>query len=132
MWHRQSIQIIFMPIHKIWWFFFWVIIFMYLLLPFAHRWIKGNIPPIIPFSAINFVWISIDSSGLTFVFCRTVCHDNLGAERNWAGSGSYVSMHLFWKFSNTSQQWCIAVKVQIMIFIYVFYFKIFPNSLVHL
>ena len=36
----------------------------------------------------------------SIIFFKVVCHANLGAERKTAGSSSYISMHLFQKFSN--------------------------------
>ena len=33
---------------------------------------------------------------------KAVCHANSGAVENGAGSSSYISKHIFLKFSNTS------------------------------
>ena len=33
---------------------------------------------------------------------KATCHINSGAERNFSGSNSYISRHIFRKFSNTS------------------------------
>ena len=46
--------------------------------------------------------ISIKRSNPTFVFFKAAYHANPGGERNFAGSTSYISRHVFLKFSNTS------------------------------
>ena len=33
---------------------------------------------------------------------KHACHANPGADKKWAGSSLYISIHLFLKFSNTS------------------------------
>ena len=68
---------------------------MYLLLAFAYRQIGWHISPLIPFSIINNILISIKRSNFTFVFLKVAYHANQGAERNFAGSSSYVLIHIF-------------------------------------
>ena len=46
--------------------------------------------------------MSVNSSNFTLVFLKTTCHANPGAERNFAGSNSKISKHIFLKFSKTS------------------------------
>ena len=36
------------------------------------------------------------------VFFKQACHANSGANKKWAGSSSYISIHLFLKVSKTS------------------------------
>ena len=57
---------------------------------------------LIPFSTINKILISIERSNFGLVFLKADGHANPGAERNFSGSGSYYSRHIFPKFSNTS------------------------------
>ena len=45
--------------------------------------------------------MSVNSSNFTFVFFKTACHSNPEAERNFAGSNSYISKHTFLNFSKT-------------------------------
>ena len=44
----------------------------------------------------------VNNSSSTPVFLKQACHANPGAYKRWAGSSSYISIHLFLKFSNTS------------------------------
>ena len=46
--------------------------------------------------------MSVKRSNFTLVFFKAACHANPGAERNFAGSSSYISTQIFQKFSNTS------------------------------
>ena len=46
--------------------------------------------------------ILVKRSNFTLVVFTAACHANLGAERNFVGSSSYILRHLFLKFSNTS------------------------------
>ena len=46
--------------------------------------------------------LSVNNSNSTLVFFKHACHANPGADKKWAGSSSYISMHLSLKFSNTS------------------------------
>ena len=56
-----------------------------LLLLFAYRWITWHIPPLIPFSTINSMSISVNNSNFSSVFLKPVCYANPGAERNFTG-----------------------------------------------
>ena len=77
--------------------------FMNLLLVFAYRWIEWHIPPLIPFSIINDISITIKISNFTLDFFKAACHHaNPGAEINFAGSSLYILTDIFLKFSNTS------------------------------
>ena len=46
--------------------------------------------------------MSVERSNFTFVFFKAACHANPGDERNFAGLSSYISRHMFLKFSNAS------------------------------
>ena len=59
-------------------------------------------PPLIHDSIINSMSTSVSNSKFTFVFFKHACHANPGADRKCAGSNSYISMHVFLNFSNTS------------------------------
>ena len=47
------------------------------------------------------MFISIKRCNFTFVFFKTACHANAGAERSFSGSGLYIIRHIFQKFLNT-------------------------------
>ena len=55
-----------------------------------------------PFSTVNNISVLVDNSNSTLVFFKQACHANLGADKKWAGSSSYISIDLFLKFSNIS------------------------------
>ena len=61
-----------------------------------------HIPPLIRFSTINNISISVKISSFILVYFKAAFHTNPGAEKNFAGSSSYISMHILLKFSNTS------------------------------
>ena len=61
-----------------------------------------QIPPLIHYSTINSRSISVDNSNFTPVIFEPACHANPGADTKWAGSSSYISVHLSQMFSNTS------------------------------
>ena len=46
--------------------------------------------------------ISVIKSKFTLVFFKTACHANPGAEKNFQGSSSYISRHVFQKIPNVS------------------------------
>ena len=71
---------------------------MYLLLALAHQCMAWYIQPLILFSTINRVSASVSSSYSTSVIFRHACRANLGAEKNYARSKSFISMDLL---SNT-------------------------------
>ena len=75
---------------------------MYLSLAFAYLQIEWNVPSLIPFSTINYMWILVKRSNFTLVFFKVACHASPGAKINLAESSSYISRHIFLKFSNTS------------------------------
>ena len=54
------------------------------------------------FSTIDNISISVKRSNFTLVFFKAAYHANPGAEKNFAGSSSYIPIHIFLKFSNTS------------------------------
>ena len=54
-------------------------------------------PPLILFSTINSISILVNNSNFTSVFFKHACHANAGAD-----TGTFVQVHLFLKFSNTS------------------------------
>ena len=47
------------------------------------------------------MFISIKRSNFTLAFSKAACHAYPGAERNFAGSNSYILSQTFLKFSNT-------------------------------
>ena len=61
-----------------------------------------HIPPLIPFSTINNILISVKSYNFTLVLFRATCHGNSGAEKKFAWPSSYILRRIFLKFSNTS------------------------------
>ena len=80
--------------------------FIYLFLPFAYRWIEWHNPPLIPFSNIINISISVNKSNffknlITSAFFKAACHANPGHERNFIGSKWYIFKHIFLKFSKT-------------------------------
>ena len=74
---------------------------MYLLLAFAYLYTAWTVPTLIPLPTIINIVLSINNSYFISVFSNQACHANPVADRKWAGS-SYISIHLFLKFSNTS------------------------------
>ena len=48
---------------------------------------------------MNSISISVKRCNFTLVFFKAAYHVNLGAERNFAGSGLHVSRDIFRKFS---------------------------------
>ena len=56
---------------------------------------------LVPFSTINKISIPVINSNFTSVTFKATCHANARAERNFAGSSSYISSHTLRKFSNT-------------------------------
>ena len=57
---------------------------MYLFLAFTCQWIVWHIEPLIPFSTITNISISVNVSYFTLVFFKDDCHGNPGAGRKWA------------------------------------------------
>ena len=60
---------------------------------------ERHISPLIPFSTINIISISVKIGNFNFVFFKAAWHANPGTQRNFAGSTSYISRH---KFPNTA------------------------------
>ena len=54
---------------------------MYLLFAFAYLYIAGHIPPLILFSTINYILISITDSNFTPVIFKQACHADPGADK---------------------------------------------------
>ena len=46
--------------------------------------------------------IFVNSSNFTPAFSKQACYANPGADKKWAESSSYILIHLFLSFSNTS------------------------------
>ena len=59
-----------------------MILFMYLLLAFAYQWIAWFIPPLVPFSTINNISISLHKSDDSLDFFKAAFHANPGAGKN--------------------------------------------------
>ena len=87
LWPCPTIQIIYIPIIKMWWLFVFVIIF-HILLAFSYPWILLHISPLIPFSTTNKISMSVSSYNFFFVFLKTACHANPGVEKKFAGLNS--------------------------------------------
>ena len=103
---------------------------MYLLLAFAYHYTEWHIPPLIPFSTINNISMSVKRSRFTLVFFKVACHANPGAERNFAGSSLYILIHIFLIFQiHQLTKMYHFEHIQIMIFSWIFYVKIFTNFL---
>ena len=66
-----------------------------------YEWIIWYIPPLMPFSTINNASISVKRSNFTLVFFKVGCYANRGAVEKPAGLSSYISRHIFRKFTNT-------------------------------
>ena len=75
---------------------------MYLLLAFAYLYKEWHIPPLIPFSTIDNLSISVKRCNFTLVFSEAAYHGNAGPERNFARSSSYILIPIFLKVLNTS------------------------------
>ena len=61
---------------------------MYFLFAFAYQQIESHILPLIIFSTINNISISVKRSNFTIVYLKAVCHANIGPESLFAGSNS--------------------------------------------
>ena len=48
------------------------------------------------------MWILVRRFNFTLVFFKAACHASPGGKINLAESSSYISRHIFLKFSNTS------------------------------
>ena len=68
----------------------------------AYLYIAWQIPPLILSSTINSISMSVNNSKFTPVFLKQACHAYPDADKEWAGSSSYISIHLSLKFSNIS------------------------------
>ena len=73
---------------------------MYLLLVYAYWCMACHIPPLMPFSTISNILPSINNSNVTSVIFRHACNANPGADKKYARSGSFISIHLLQKFLN--------------------------------
>ena len=78
----------YVPIFKIWQFSnIFIIIFLYLLLAVEYLLKEGDISHLTTFSTINSISALVGNSNYTSVIFKSACHANLGAKRNFAGSG---------------------------------------------
>ena len=75
-----------------------MILCFYYNIAFAYLCIAWHIPPVIPFSTINNILISVNNFSFTSVILKQACHANPGADRRWTGSSLSISIHLFLKF----------------------------------
>ena len=55
--------------------------FIYLLFALAHLCMTWQIPPLVPFSTINSISLSVNNSNSTFVFFKHAFHANPGADK---------------------------------------------------
>ena len=69
---------------------------------YSYLCVAWQIPPIVPFSIINSISVSVNNSNSTPVFFKQAYHANPGADTKNIGSSSYFSRHIFLKFSYTS------------------------------
>ena len=76
--------------------------FMDFLFALACLCIAWHVLPLIPFSTTNNISISVNNSNFTPAFFKQACYANPGADKKWAESNSYISIHLLLKFSITS------------------------------
>ena len=58
--------------------------------------------PLVTFSTINNISISVERSNFTLAFLKAACHANLGAVRNREMSRSHIPRHISRRFSNIS------------------------------
>ena len=96
--HCPTIKTIYIPLLKIGQFFIFVIIFYVFLISFCVLIYRVTYSPLIPFPTINNISISVKRSTFTLVFFKAAFHGNLGAEKNFAGSNSYILIHIPLKF----------------------------------
>ena len=75
--------------------------FIYLSFVLAYLCVAWQIPLLIPFSTINIISESVIKSKFTPVFLKQACHAHPDADTKYTGSSSYLSRHIFLKFSNT-------------------------------
>ena len=75
---------------------------MYLLLVLTYLFITLVISPLIPFSIINNISISVTNSNFISVIFKQACHTNPGADKKCARLSLYSLRHIFLKLSNTS------------------------------
>ena len=61
-----------------------------------------DILPLMPFSTINSISISVNNSNFISVIFKAACHAKPGAGRNFTASKLETSQHIFPKFSKTS------------------------------
>ena len=73
-----------------------------MLFALAYFYTPLHIPPLIPFSTIDNISLSVDNSNFTPAFFKQACHANPGADKKWAGSSPYISIHLSLKFYKSS------------------------------
>lgn len=71
---------------------------MYLLLAFVYQCMAWHITPVMLLSTISSISRSVSNSNFFSCFFRHVCYNNPGADKNYAESSSYISMHCrrFW------------------------------------
>ena len=72
---------------------------MYLLFALACLCTDFHIPPLIQFSIINNIFISVNNSNFISVFLKHACHANPGVNKKQEGSSLYIPMHLSLNFS---------------------------------
>ena len=127
LWHCPTIEIIYIPIYTIWRFLSEY--FIYLLLAFAYQWMAWHIPPLIPFSTINNISISVNKSNSTSVFFKAAYRANRKGERNIAVCSSKISKSIFLKFSKALANSNFSLwRYKSWYSPKYFYFKIFTNT----
>ena len=76
--------------------------FMYLLLAFVYWWITWHIPLLIPFSAINNISVSVNSSNFPFFILKLLAMLVLVQKVNEQGKFHIFKEKLIWKFPSTT------------------------------
>ena len=99
LWHFPPLKIAHVPVHDIWWLFFWTIILMDLLFAFTCQWNAWHIPsyilslPFVTYQHLSIVLIQLLSTSKKFSFYYS-------PSEKWAGSSPYITIPLSRKPSN--------------------------------
>ena len=67
-------------------------LFMYLLIYFTYLCAEWTMPPLV-FSNIINILVSVNNGNFTSVFLNQARHANTDADKKWAGSSPYISLH---------------------------------------
>ena len=81
---------------------------MYLLLTAANPCVAWRILPLIPFSNIKTISISVSNSNFTWVIFKHASIANPGVVQKYAGSNLYSFKQTFLNCSNVSANWVVS------------------------